>query len=134
MKKKESADEKLMYEIAQENKRMSEPLKKALQDVERLRKELADYNIIKEKLKSENSEVKVYEEKLDALDWEHEVLLQRLEIVMQERDELNEKFQSAVAEVQQKAGFKNLLLEKKVETAERDATALKQHPNQEQSK
>ena len=30
MKKKESADEKLMFEIAQENKRMSEPLKEAL--------------------------------------------------------------------------------------------------------
>lgn len=31
MKKKEAQDEKLMFEIAQENKRMSEPLKKALE-------------------------------------------------------------------------------------------------------
>ncbi|KAL4108287.1 hypothetical protein PRIC1_000005 [Phytophthora ramorum] len=38
MKKKEAQDEKLMFEISQENKRMSEPLKRALLDVEKLRK------------------------------------------------------------------------------------------------
>merc|ERR1712167_531550 len=43
MKKKEQQDEKMMFEIAQENKRMSEPLKKALQDVESLRKEKKKY-------------------------------------------------------------------------------------------
>lgn len=31
MRKREQQDEKLMYEIAQENKRMSEPLRKARQ-------------------------------------------------------------------------------------------------------
>lgn len=31
MRKREQQDEKLMYEIAQENKRMSEPLRKAKQ-------------------------------------------------------------------------------------------------------
>merc|ERR1711865_1047396 len=43
MKKKEQQDEKMMFEIAQENKRMSEPLKKALQDVKRLRNKLENY-------------------------------------------------------------------------------------------
>ena len=37
MKKKEAANEKLMYEIAQENKRLTEPLAKSLKEVEKLR-------------------------------------------------------------------------------------------------
>merc|ERR1712048_827833 len=43
MKKKERLDEKKMLQIAAENKRMSEPLKIALADVERLRKEKGEY-------------------------------------------------------------------------------------------
>jgi hypothetical protein len=36
-------NEKLMYEIAQENKRLSEPLTKALKEVELLRQQLANH-------------------------------------------------------------------------------------------
>jgi len=43
MKKKEAANEKLIYEIAQENKRLIEPLTKALKEVEGLRKDLTNY-------------------------------------------------------------------------------------------
>lgn len=43
MKKKEAANEKLMYEIAQENKRLTEPLAKALKEVEGLRRDLTNY-------------------------------------------------------------------------------------------
>lgn len=43
MKKKEAANEKLMYEIAQENKRLTEPLAKALKEVEGLRRDLTYY-------------------------------------------------------------------------------------------
>lgn len=44
MKKKEAANEKLMYEIAQENKRLTEPLAKALKEVEGLRRDLTNYD------------------------------------------------------------------------------------------
>ena len=37
MKKKEIQNEKLMFEIAQENKKLSEPLTRALKEVEKLR-------------------------------------------------------------------------------------------------
>ena len=40
MKKEELADEKMMLEISNENKHMSEPLKKALSDVEKLRAQM----------------------------------------------------------------------------------------------
>ena len=114
MKKKESADEKLMFEIAQENKRMSEPLKQALRDVEKLRKELEDYDGVKTKLRDGKARLMVVEDSLKALAWEHEVLLQRFQIVEKERDEIYEQFQATVYDVQQKSGFRNLLFEKKL--------------------
>merc|ERR1711967_187748 len=43
MKKREASNEKLMYEIAQENKKLSEPLTHALKEVDKLRHELANY-------------------------------------------------------------------------------------------
>lgn len=118
MKKKESADEKLMYEIAQENKRMSEPLNKALEDVERLRKELTEYKIIKEKLRSEDKQMKAYEAKLDTLNWEHEILLQKYQMVESDRKHLHDQFQLCIAEVKQKAGFKHLFLLKQLDIAQ----------------
>ena len=51
---------------------------------------------------------------LKSLRWEHEVLQQRFAQVNKERDELYSKFVKAIHEVQQKNGFKNLLLEKKL--------------------
>lgn len=47
MKKKEAANEKLMYEIAQENKKLTEPLTRALKEVEDLRRQLANYEKVK---------------------------------------------------------------------------------------
>jgi hypothetical protein len=114
MKKKEAADEKLMSEIAQENKRMSEPLKTALQDVERLRTELAEYKTVHARLQAVKAELATVEDRLKQLQWEHEVLGQRYEILAAERAELLDKLHVSVYDVQQKTGFKNLLLEKKV--------------------
>ncbi|CAM9572702.1 unnamed protein product [Chrysoparadoxa australica] len=120
MRKREQADEKLMYEIAQENKRMSEPLRKARLDVERLHSELQRYQGEKEDLAITKSHLLVVEEKLRALKWEHEVLEQRFSFVKKERDDLYDEFKKAVFEVQQKSGFKNLLLEKKLDALQEE--------------
>jgi hypothetical protein len=58
MKKKEAANEKLMFEIAQENKRLSEPLTRALKEVELLRHELSNYD--KDKLSLQNTKVRMH--------------------------------------------------------------------------
>lgn len=47
MKKKETLTEKLMFEIAQENKKLIEPLQKALLEVEGLKKQLANYDKVR---------------------------------------------------------------------------------------
>jgi hypothetical protein len=44
MKKKEALNEKLMFEIAQENKKLIEPLQKALLELEVLKKALMNYD------------------------------------------------------------------------------------------
>lgn len=50
MKKKEAANEKLTYEIAQENKKLTEPLTRALKEVEELRRQLANYEKVRRHL------------------------------------------------------------------------------------
>ncbi|XP_077888369.1 dynein regulatory complex subunit 4 isoform X2 [Ictidomys tridecemlineatus] len=67
-------------------------------------------------LKSTTARLKVTEKELKDLQWEHEVLEQRFIKVQQERDELYRKFTAAIQEVQQKTGFKNLVLERKLQT------------------
>ena len=71
----------------------------------------------KDKMSLQNSKARllVFEEQQRQLNWDYEVLQQRFGIVSKERDELYEKFEATVFDVQQKSGLKNLLLEKKVE-------------------
>eukprot|EP00002_Diphylleia_rotans_P039853 TRINITY_DN934_c0_g1_i3.p1 TRINITY_DN934_c0_g1~~TRINITY_DN934_c0_g1_i3.p1 ORF type:complete len:316 (+),score=88.29 TRINITY_DN934_c0_g1_i3:226-1173(+) len=80
-KKKEATNEKLMFEIAQENKRLSEPLQRALKDNDSLKTQLANYEKDKLSLANSKARLKVLEEQLKNVTWEHEVLLQRFEQV-----------------------------------------------------
>merc|ERR1712167_35592 len=48
-------------------------------------------------------------------EWEYEVLRQRFAQVEGERDDLYDKFVESIQDVQQKTGFQNLLMEKKLE-------------------
>lgn len=114
MRRKEQLDEKLMYEVAQENKRMSEPLRRAKQDVERLCLEVEKHKVQCEELRQTKARLLVVEDKLRVLKWEEEVLAQRYSAVQSERDELSTRFQSSVCEVERRAGFRNLLLERKL--------------------
>eukprot|EP00741_Cyanophora_paradoxa_P025209 tig00000350_g24334.t1 len=115
MKKKEAQNEKLMFEIAQENKKLSEPLAHALKEVDQLRHELHNYQKDKMSLQNAKARLLQMEGQHKALQWEHEILEQRFAQVQKERDELYDKFESTIYDVQQKAGFRNLLLEKKLE-------------------
>lgn len=115
MKKKEAQDEKLMFEISQENKRMSEPLKRALMDVEKLRKSIRVYHDERVELRNAKAQLLVLEEQYATLAWEFEVLTQRYAQVQREYRSLSDEFQRSIYDVQQKTGLKNLLLEKKMD-------------------
>jgi ubiquitin len=117
-KEDQAKSEKLMFEIAQENQKLSEPLVKALKDVDTLKMELQHYEKDKRSLRDAKARYLVQEKELKTLGWEHEVLQQRFTQVQSERDELYEKFESTIYDVQQKSGFRNLLLEKKLTAVE----------------
>nr|CAB3248315.1 growth arrest-specific protein 8 [Phallusia mammillata] len=114
MKKKEERMEKEMGEIQLQNRRLIEPLQRAKEEVEDLRKQLTNYHKDKASLSSAKARLKVMDKEMKGLQWEHEVLEQRFEKTQAERDELYKKFVKAIHEVQQKSNFKNLLLEKKL--------------------
>jgi chromosome segregation ATPase len=120
LKKKEAADEKVMFAIAQENKKMSEPMRRALDEVRRLRDAREVYRREIGVLHETKASILVVQDRLENLRWELEILQQRFNRVKAERDALFERFAAALHEVKQKAGFKQLLLE------ERAASALQQ--------
>lgn len=114
MKEKEERTEKDMAEVLAANKKLEEPLKKAKEDVEELTKKLANYEKDKACLASTKRRLKQSQTDMKQLAWKHEVLEQRFEKTKNERDDLYNNFVKAIHEVQQKSGFKNLLLEKKL--------------------
>lgn len=115
--KKEAADEKRIVGIAQENKRMSAPLARALEESRRLRQERDTYLEELEQLRGHKEQIVSVESRVNALRWEHELLRQRHGKLRQERDDLQKKFVGALYDVQQKSGFRRLLLEKKLDAA-----------------
>lgn len=144
MKKKEALNEKLMYEISNENKRLSDPLNRALkvrafaprcsaeaarggrsawraraavQEVEVLRQQVANYEKDKTTLTLTKQRLVQADKQFKNLEWEKEVLSQRFGKVEAERNDLYKRFEASVLELQQKTGLKGLLLERKLEAA-----------------
>ncbi|XP_062442124.1 dynein regulatory complex subunit 4 isoform X4 [Rhea pennata] len=114
MKKKENHLEKEMADMLLQNKQLTDHLQRAQEQVSELQKKVAHYEKDKEALTNTKAHLKVTQKELKDLQWEHEVLEQRFSKVQAERDELYQKFTKAINEVQQKTGFKNLLLERKL--------------------
>uniref|UniRef100_G1PSP2 Dynein regulatory complex subunit 4 n=2 Tax=Myotis lucifugus TaxID=59463 RepID=G1PSP2_MYOLU len=115
MRKKEEHLEKEMLEVSAQNRRLADPLQKAREEMSEMQKKLGDHERDKQILVGTKARLKVLEKELKSLQWEHEVLEQRFIQVQRERDELYSKFTAAILEVQQKTGFKNLLLERKLQ-------------------
>ncbi|KAM4018576.1 dynein regulatory complex subunit 4 [Anomaloglossus baeobatrachus] len=115
MRKKEDRLEKEMADLQQQNRRLVDPLQKARDEVAEHQRLLTNYEKDKASLISTKSRLKSAEKELEDLKWEHEVLVQRFQKIQSERDELYNKFKAAIQEVQQKNGFKNLLLERKLQ-------------------
>ncbi|XP_071764081.1 dynein regulatory complex subunit 4-like [Centroberyx gerrardi] len=114
MKRKQKQLEKDMAEVQHQNKHLTEPLQKAKEEAAELQKQLCSYEKDKALLASVKARLRVGEKEMKDLKWEHEVLQQTFSKVQLERDELYKRFTQAVQEVQQKTGFKNLLLERKL--------------------
>jgi len=116
IKKRQSSDAKHMFDLKQKNTQLSEPLRRAIKDVEDLVDELRLYEVDKKKLAEVKEKIKEQEKTYGRLQFQQEALYQHLERVQIERDDVHQKFANSVYEVQQKSGLKNLLLEKKLDT------------------
>ncbi|XP_061029207.1 dynein regulatory complex subunit 4 isoform X2 [Eubalaena glacialis] len=115
MRKREELLEKEVTEASTQNRRLADPLQEARDEMSEMQKQLGGYERDKQILLCTKARLKVTEKELKSLRWEHEVLEQRFTKVQQERDELYRKFTAAVLEVQQRVGFQNLVLERKVQ-------------------
>ncbi|KAM3665385.1 dynein regulatory complex subunit 4 isoform 1-T1 [Ammospiza maritima maritima] len=114
LKKKQAVLEKEKADVLRENKGLAEPLHEAQEQVAELQRKLVNYYRDKEALVNSKAHLKVAQKELKDLQWEHEVLEQRFSQVQSERDDLYQNFTRAINEVQQKTGYKNLLLEHKL--------------------
>ncbi|XP_054426195.1 dynein regulatory complex subunit 4 isoform X3 [Pteronotus mesoamericanus] len=115
MRKKEEHLEREMQEVTAQNRRLADPLQKAREEMSEMQRRLGDHKRDKQTLACTQARLKVTEKDLKSLQWEHEVLEQRFVKVQQERDELYGKFTAAILDVQQKAGLRNLVLERKLQ-------------------
>ena len=115
MKRKEATNDRLMFEISRENKRLSEPFPWRCKEVDDLRRQLGNHEKNKISLQNTKQRLADAEKSLRNVEWEHEVQMQRLAKVEAERDALHAKFEKAIFDVQRKSGLKNMVLERKLE-------------------
>lgn len=128
LQKQERAKEKAMLEIAQVNRKLSEPFKQHLKDVGSLKMKLKHYERDKKLLDATKSRTHGVEEHIQNLDWEHEVLKQKFQMISDEHAQIQGKLEATIYDVQQKSSFHSLILEKKLtalaEDLEKKETAL----------
>jgi hypothetical protein len=116
LRRSEANDLKKLQKLQYENKQCVNPLKETRAKVADKKKELEMYKKDKAELHQTRLKILELEEEIRSWTWEYEVLLQQHNYVAKERDEVFNKFQDSILEVQQKTGLKNLILEKKLET------------------
>lgn len=96
------------------HQKLVQPLQENLHLLEELKGDLQVHERNVTELSVVNDRLAVVEDSLRQLSWDSEVLRQRTEQAELERDELREKLSDSLLEVQQKAGFRRLLLQKKI--------------------
>ncbi|KAH0577007.1 Dynein regulatory complex [Spironucleus salmonicida] len=114
MKKRQVANEQLMFEIAQENRRLTQPLQNALAEVEQLRKELDEKKKLNEELAKDSSKAQKMEFLNSQMQWENDQLKIALRDTARERDELRARFEAAVSDVAQRSAFRQNVLERRI--------------------
>mmetsp|Transcript_26219 Transcript_26219/g.37282 ORF Transcript_26219/g.37282 Transcript_26219/m.37282 type:complete len:466 (+) Transcript_26219:13-1410(+) len=120
MKKKEQGVQKEVSDISRLNKKLTKPLQKNRKLLEDLKRKLDVYQNDLVKLADSKDQLVVLEEHIKNLSWEQEIQEQKFSRMKEERDELKNRLHKTIYNVQQKTGFKNLLLEKKLEAMSQD--------------
>ncbi|GAA49106.1 growth arrest-specific protein 8 [Clonorchis sinensis] len=114
-KKNQERLERQISELQAENRRLVEPLNKACEENEDLKRRMTNYEKDKALFKQTKILLKTCEQEKKHVQWQFDILEQRFKRMEKERDELYERFVAAIQDVQQKTGLKNLLLEKRLQ-------------------
>lgn len=115
MRSNEERMKKQVRELTIENKKYSTDIKSYEESLANYTRQLENYGKDKQSLISTKRRLVIATKELENLKWENEVLEVRFEKCQSERNELHSRFVSAILELQQKTGLKNILLEKKLE-------------------
>merc|ERR1711865_1319278 len=115
MKAKKKENQKLMQDIAAENKQLLEPLHVAVRQVEELRRDLKDYEKDKLSLKNAKGRLVMLKRRVQKMTKDSKILEERYEKIEGERSHLLETFQGTVEQVQRKSELKNIRLGERLE-------------------
>ncbi|GMF65580.1 unnamed protein product [Phytophthora lilii] len=114
MKKKAAANTKLMHDVSQENKRLSEPLAAAIQEVEHLRHELKDEQKDKLSLRNAKARLLYLAQQVHDLKQRQAELTTKYRIMESDRNALYDTFEHTVQTIHKKGECKNLILEQRL--------------------
>lgn len=96
-------------------------MKDAEAELADLRRKLENYNKDKASLNRMSTKYGLAHKELNEMKWETEALQMRCTTLTDERDLMKEKFEEAILELQQRTGLKNVLLERKLATLEKES-------------
>eukprot|EP00927_Polykrikos_kofoidii_P065016 TRINITY_DN60814_c0_g1_i1.p1 TRINITY_DN60814_c0_g1~~TRINITY_DN60814_c0_g1_i1.p1 ORF type:complete len:475 (-),score=110.76 TRINITY_DN60814_c0_g1_i1:111-1535(-) len=116
MKEKEKKNQKYRELLTQENKGLSDPLSRKLNEQRELKEKLKSYAKDKMALKNLRAHFKQLEERTTEAKQEYHATEERYRKRQKELEDMQKRFQKAVREIQRKAELgKNAVLEKKLE-------------------
>ncbi len=115
-KKKAQANQKLMFDISQENKRLKDPLAVAVNEVGHLKYELKDSEKDRLSLRNAKARLVLLEKKFKNLKVEHGHIHEQYEKVEEERNKVYDSFEDTVRSVKKRSDFRNLVLETKMDS------------------
>lgn len=114
MKKKATANAKLMHDVSQENKRLSEPLAAAIQEVGHLRHELKDEQKDKLSLRNAKARLLYLAQQVQELKEKKAELKMQYKTLENDRNVLYDTFEQTVQTIHKKGDCKNLILEQRL--------------------
>ena len=114
LKTREQADARTTKQIEMKNKALTEPLRDAQEEIEKLRGHVANFDDVTKRTDEIRNATNEKEVLLKHLSFQKEVLTQQLELSSKDRDSAAAKYRASVLDLQQRTSLKNLVLQKKV--------------------
>lgn len=110
--------------VTAENRKLVKPLQEAQSELIELRKKLEYFNKERLALTRVKTQHATAMKELNTLKWETEALRMRCDNLVAERDDLKNKFEQAMLELQQRTGLKNVLLDRKMTSLQKEHERL----------